>query len=270
MEKLSFDSADGTALVAWRWDALGTVKGRVILVHGVGEHIRRYDYVAGRLAAAGYTVLGINLRGHGESAGKRGHIASWQNFQDDLTAAARMTGGDFFILAHSLGTLVTLDWLTQNPPGVKAVCLSAPVLGIAFPVPWWKKTAANIFSRFLPSLSMDNELEAAEICSDNGVVTDYKEDPQCFHTVTPRLYTELLATIDSVRHRSEPWPWPLQIHVGQLDGLSSFGDIDDFYANWDGPKEYQVWAEGRHEVLNEPFKQKVLDSIIDFFNKHQN
>jgi alpha-beta hydrolase superfamily lysophospholipase len=31
-----------------------------------------------------------------------------------------------------------------------------------------------------------------------------------------------------------------------------------------------VWAEGRHEVLNEPFKQKVLDSIIDFFNKHQN
>jgi len=267
MDRIDFRSADNTPLVAWRWPARGEVKGRVLLLHGVGEHIRRYDYAAGRLSSAGYTVVGLNLRGHGESGGKRGHLHHWKDYLEDVDAAARVTGGDFHLLGHSMGTLVALDWLRKNPISVQSVILSAPLLGIAFPIPWWKKMGAELLSKILPALPMENELDSAEICSDKDVVAKYLQDPNCFHTVTPRLYTEMMQSIENVHaENSQTWRWPLQIHAGRFDGLISFGDIDRFYAAWPGRKEYVVWPEGRHESMNEPFRDQVLDSMISFLN----
>lgn len=41
----------------------------VLLVHGYGEHIGRYQHVAERLVAEGAVVVGPDHRGHGRSAG---------------------------------------------------------------------------------------------------------------------------------------------------------------------------------------------------------
>ena len=66
--ELSYKSADGTKIVAYRWDPEGEPRAAVQLTHGMGEHAQRYDHVARALNDAGFAVYAQDHRGHGASA----------------------------------------------------------------------------------------------------------------------------------------------------------------------------------------------------------
>ena len=56
--KFSYESADGRRLAGYRWapqDGQSSA-GVVVLVHGMGEHVRRYDHVADALTSQGFVV----------------------------------------------------------------------------------------------------------------------------------------------------------------------------------------------------------------------
>jgi acylglycerol lipase len=83
-------------------------KAVICLVHGLGEHTGRYAHVAAALNAAGYALLGCDLRGHGKSGGPRGHTPSYDTLMDDIgrlldEAAARYPDQPQFLYGHSLG-----------------------------------------------------------------------------------------------------------------------------------------------------------------------
>jgi alpha-beta hydrolase superfamily lysophospholipase len=67
--ELSYKSADGTRIVAYRWDPEDVPRAAIQLTHGMGEHARRYDHVARALNDAGFVVYAQDHRGHGASAG---------------------------------------------------------------------------------------------------------------------------------------------------------------------------------------------------------
>ena len=53
-------------------------------VHGVGEHGGRHEHVAGVLTQRGWRMIVADLRGHGRSGGVPTHIASFDQYIDDL------------------------------------------------------------------------------------------------------------------------------------------------------------------------------------------
>jgi len=63
----SYTSSDGTQITACRWDPAGEPRAVIQLTHGMGEHARRYDYVARALNDAGFAVYAQDQRGHGAS-----------------------------------------------------------------------------------------------------------------------------------------------------------------------------------------------------------
>src|SRR5262249_45434336 len=81
---------DGLALVTQTWPAPGeAARGLVVIVHGLGEHCRRYDHVARRLNAVGFDVVGYDHRGHGHSPGPRGGIPADDSLCADLGRVLR-------------------------------------------------------------------------------------------------------------------------------------------------------------------------------------
>src|SRR5262249_46297842 len=89
--RFTYRSADDRQLVGYRWaaDDGQTSVGVVVLVHGMGEHLRRYDHVADALTAQGYVVYGHDHRGHGASlapADEPGYLGlhGWRVLVDDL------------------------------------------------------------------------------------------------------------------------------------------------------------------------------------------
>src|SRR5574339_72659 len=67
-------SQDGTDFFLRYWEPDSRNKAVIVLIHGLGDHTGRYEHVAQALTGAGYTLCGMDLRGHGRSGGVRGHI----------------------------------------------------------------------------------------------------------------------------------------------------------------------------------------------------
>ena len=64
--ELSYKSADGTKIVAYRWEPEDAApRAAIQLTHGMGEHARRYDHVARAMKEAGFVVYAQDQRGHG-------------------------------------------------------------------------------------------------------------------------------------------------------------------------------------------------------------
>ncbi|MDP2976125.1 MAG: alpha/beta hydrolase, partial [Anaerolineales bacterium] len=74
----NWKTSDGLQMYSKGWAPKGELKATIGLVHGHGEHIGRYEHVAAALTEKGYALLGFDLRGHGKSAGPRGHTPSYE------------------------------------------------------------------------------------------------------------------------------------------------------------------------------------------------
>lgn len=78
-------------MAAGEWTASDEARARgdapsavVLLVHGMGEHMGRYDHVASMLNEAGYAALGFDQRGHGRTDGRRGHTPSYEGLLEGV------------------------------------------------------------------------------------------------------------------------------------------------------------------------------------------
>ena len=173
MQTLNRASADGTSIHAQLWEPEGEVKADLLLVHGLGEHIDRYDHVARDLNALGIRVRGVDVRGHGRSGGKQGFVERWHHYHDDIETVAKEIPGSFFVFGHSMGSIIAMDWLRSNEDRVRAMAISAPPFEPAVAIPAWKTKSAGLLSRLWPSLQMDNELDPDMICTDPAVIEAY-------------------------------------------------------------------------------------------------
>ncbi len=80
-----YTARDGTQLAWLHYPPAnpGSATRRVVLVHGSSARGRSMHPMAQALAAAGFDVAALDLRGHGDS-GERGHIAYIGQLEDDL------------------------------------------------------------------------------------------------------------------------------------------------------------------------------------------
>ena len=83
----TFVASDGEniAIQDWPLSPGRSLRGVVLLVHGLGEHAGRYDHVARRLNDWGFAVRAYDQYGHGESGGVRGGLPHDDRLIDDLT-----------------------------------------------------------------------------------------------------------------------------------------------------------------------------------------
>ena len=103
-------------------------KGWVLIVHGLGEHIGRYDKLIDMLVKEGFCVIGFDLPGHGKSSGKRGNttIEDIVEIIDELTKSVNR----FTVFGHSLGGLIAIRYTELRPQKVNNLVVSSPALNI--------------------------------------------------------------------------------------------------------------------------------------------
>jgi alpha-beta hydrolase superfamily lysophospholipase len=194
-------AADGTRLVQRTWPVPAGVPetGAVLLVHGLGEHARRYDHVAAALTAIGLEVRAWDQRGFGRSAGARATLPHADALLDDaallfarLADERRARGDDRapFVLGHSMGGCVVARAVTGGWIRPRGMVLSSPALVPR--ITWVERLAARVGSRLLPNLRVPNRLPMTHVSHDPEVVAGIPGDPDMHGLVTPRLVAFLL------------------------------------------------------------------------------
>ncbi len=250
--ELDLLAADGTHLNVRRWEPAGS-RGTLLIVHGLGEHIGRYDAVARWLAARGFAVVGHDLRGHGRSGGPRGSVRRADDHLADLAAvvdAVRTAERPLVLLGHSMGGAFAARFVVEERRPVDALVLSSPALdgGLSR----FQRLQLAVGHALAPSLAVSNQLDPSGIAHDPEVVRAYREDPLVHDRVTPRLGRAILDAGAMAIVRASAWRVPTLLLYAGADRLVSPRGSDRFAAA--APRavvESARFDALYHEILNE-------------------
>jgi len=268
--ELSLQSADGTALFARRWRPAAAIRSEVLLVHGLGEHGGRYQGVAQHLVAAGHGVTAVDLRGHGRSAGRRGHVRDFDEYVADVVAAADGIGA-VHVLGHSMGGLVAVRLVLAQPARILSVVLSAPFFGIAEPPPPWFDRGGRLLARVWPTKAMRDTIDPERLTRDPAAARAYLDDPLVHSEVTLRWYLVAMAAIQDTLARAVDGTAPLLLLLPGEDRVVDRAASVRLVARWRGPTEVRRWPPARHELFHEvqPDRTEALDATRDWFARHE-
>jgi alpha-beta hydrolase superfamily lysophospholipase len=251
------------------------VKGTVLLVHGLGEHIGRYEHVALAFNRANYALMGFDLPGHGRTGGVRGHIPSTKTVMDLVDFRLADTNRRFpavphFLYGHSLGgSLVLYDGLTHKPQ-VAGIISTSPGLRLAKAAPSWQVTLVNLLVKVAPSMTIDNGLDRSGLSQDPAVVQAYNDDPLVHGRVSLRLAVDLLSNGEwIIAHAGEFPPIPLLLMQGSRDRIVSPQATDAFARGCSARLTYKVWEGLYHELHNEFEQNEIIQFMIDWMDQQK-
>jgi acylglycerol lipase len=262
----TFPGEGGVRIHAKRWPVKRPRAG-VVISHGGGEHSGRYQHVAERLNKERFSVFALDHRGHGESGGKRGLLDSLDRVVADLGALVDLAGDELddkklFLLGHSTGGLIALEYALENEVMLDGLALSAPLakLGTASPI---EMAAARAVARVSPGFGV-YKVDSSTVSRDPEVVRAYDEDPLVAHGRLPaQTITELAAAIESFPARLPSLTLPLLVMVGTADELvppEAAVMVEQLAGSEDRTLiEYEGLF---HEILNEPEQDEVLDDLV--------
>jgi len=256
-------------LSGWALENGGAPQG-VALLHGLGDHAGRYHHVGAALAARGLAVQALDLPGHGLSYGRRGHIGSWQEYRDSVTAwmdRARSEHPErrWALFGQSMGAIVALDWAFERPERVRTLVLAAPPFELAFNPSIVKIRAAQILMRIWPGFTQDNMILPSVLSHDPAIVRAHSADPLVHHRISARLFIELQRARASVgRRASELRHDALILHGGDDHVASVLGSERWASSAPAGRTTLRLYPGLYHEVLNEIGRDAIIASMVDW------
>jgi alpha-beta hydrolase superfamily lysophospholipase len=214
---------NSTAVRDWPLAADVPLRGVVLLVHGLGEHMGRYEGLAQHLNDWGFAVRGYDQFGHGKSGGVRGCLPSDDRLLDDLavmvddTRARMAEGTPLILLGHSLGGLVAARFIGLALRPVEALVLSSPALDPG--LNWVQKLLLAVLPKIAPNLCVGNGLDPAMLSHDPAVVAAYKADPLVHDRVSGRLARFIADNGPAALTQAPEWKTPSLLLYAGADKL---------------------------------------------------
>jgi len=177
-------------------------------------------------------------------------------------------GQAVFLLGHSLGGLIGLEYALRNLEGFAGVVASGPVLAQVGVSPLLM-TLSKIMSSVLPRFTLDVNLDTTALSRDPAVAEAYVDDPLVHGRGTARLGTELTRAVEWTQAHAAEMEVPCLIVHGGADRLVSPDGSRVFYENMTlADKERQVYEGYYHKVLNDVGKERVLAAVEAWIEHH--
>jgi alpha-beta hydrolase superfamily lysophospholipase len=232
----------------------------LVIAHGYGEHIGRYEHVASALGGQGAAVYGLDHVGHGRSDGERALVTDFDLVVEDLHRLTEHVrdehpGLPLVLLGHSMGGLIAIRYAQLHRDMLAGLVLSAPLIGNP-------GTGVLLGMDPLPEIPID----PAVLSRDETVQRAYATDPLVYHGGFRRptlaaMATGLLdAALDAPRVTG-PILWQ-HGEADQLVPLAGSRRLIDLLANAEVTQRH--YPEARHEIFNELNRDEVIRDTADF------
>ena len=280
----TFRGVGGIELFARRWAPSRRPRTAVAIVHGFGDHSGRYADVVRPLTSAGFAVHGFDLRGHGRSSGRRGHIDAWSNYRDDIdlyldhVRSQETEGTPLVLYGHSLGGAIVLESVLHRHLGSAEVehdlvgaIASSPALrptGVRSPV---LEGLAAVMSPVWPTLAMNVPLEDEALSRSPERVAAAKADPLNHRRLTARGTVETLRALSFIRAHAGDWRLPLFIFHGSADRIidpaGTVAFAEDARAGGALDVELRIYKGGYHEPHNDIDAAAVEVDVVRWLDR---
>lgn len=266
-----WQSFDDTRIYYHYWPAYNS-KATIYLVHGLGEHAGRYDHVASFFNQHDFSVIALDLRGHGLSEGKRGHAISYESILKDIdlfVSEGQLLSRNqiSFLYGHSLGGNLVLNYALRRKSPFRAVIATSPWLDLANPPSLIQELFVNIVALFFPGIIIKTGLEAAGLSRDETVAINYITDELVHDYLSVGLFKEINKAAAFAKANATYFPLPLLLVHGTDDPITSYKASEGF-AKKAPHCTFKSWSGLLHETHNESCYMEVLAFNLNWLKQH--
>lgn len=296
---LTYPSADGHSTVhALLWEPRsGEPRAILQIVHGMSEHVARYDNLARHFTELGFVVAGEDHVGHGQtaaSAKELGHmpakggvailLADVDHLRQELQA--RYPHLPYVLYGHSMGSFIVRNYLAEHGEGVGAAIIS----GTNNPPAWLSTMGRGLAlalaalrgethrSRLVDTMAIgpyrssvpDPRTDFDWLSTDDAVVDAYVADGRCGTMFTVGGYATLLTLtrnqVDPARVARIPEAVPILVVAGEQDPVGGngkeVGEAAELLASRGSARvDLKLYPAMRHEIHNEVGGDAVIDDM---------
>jgi alpha-beta hydrolase superfamily lysophospholipase len=269
-------ASGGIFLAAERFSPSDTMRAQVVFVHGLGEHRRARPYPPfyEALAARGYGVLAVDLRGHGVSQGARLYARDFAVLEDDLArtialAADEAEGRPVYVIGGSLGGLLALAAMLEPHDSLAGVIAGAPALD-ASAVPAMLRRLAPLIAKVAPRLKLAPGFDVTGLAHDQAALVDYLDDPLLqIGRITPSLGAAALAGIERVMRRADDLMLPMLMLHGLADRIvPADGTIALHALAGSRDKTLRTYPHAWHHLLLDDIRETATRDIVAWLDAH--
>lgn len=277
----TFRTNDGLKLHYEQWTP-PSPKAGIILVHGVGDHCGRYRAFVEHFTAQGYKVCLYDQRGHGRSPGRRVYAKRFEMLLQDLQTYAAfcqqepwgarhpmVNGGiPWYLVGHSLGGQIVLNFLARTPGLFRAACTSSPNIEIAMTMPAWQEKVGRLLLAVWPTWKLKDIAKPDLLSHDPAVIADYKKDPLAYPYVTIGIGNEIIKNLETLFQLPPKIETPLLMLHGSADQYCSPSGTKRFFNDLTlAEKQLKIYDDCYHELFNETRKGEVFHDVQSWFER---
>ena len=302
IREINYASANGRDTIrAWAYSPLGKPRAVIQLIHGFGEHSRRYLHMISKFQAAGFVVYADDHIGHGKTGYDSGtlgdpHSGGYMTYLKDEKALHDIAVRDYpelpyFVFGHSWGSmlgrayaalygedlrgLMLCGLVSQikgceaelRDPGIKAAVEADPYQSSGV---WFAKVFRDMTSRVEHPIC-----DADWIACNPDIVSDHAGDMFNTFDVTLELVWDLVELYGFIE-RPEwaamvPSSLPVYLISGDQDPCGNYGEglyhVANLLAESGNKVKVKAYSGYRHEIHNElELRDEVEAGLVDFVN----
>jgi len=303
IQERDFQSYNGRDTIkAWVYTPIRKPRGIVQVIHGFGEHSRRYLHMILKFNEAGFVVCADDHVGHGKTAcdantwgdyGDKGYMTT----TEDEHTLAELVKKDFpglplFVFGHSWGSMIARNYAACYGEGISGlvICGTCGVMRTALQMDdelaglVTEGKGGQVKAQYLSALfaGMTDRFENVKtpndwISGDPDIVADHASDPFNNFRQVPNIQamydlTHLIKVITGPTWAEKvPSTIPVYNIAGDQDPVGQYGEGVYAVSNWlaeTGKKvKTKLYSGHRHEIHNDrDIRDKVVDGIIDFLD----
>ncbi|WP_238915591.1 alpha/beta hydrolase [Clostridium sp. YIM B02555] len=250
----------------------GRIEAVVCLVHGLGDHSGWFTDLLNFFASSNFAVLTFDLRGHGKSDGKRGHIPSYEALMKDISlllniAKRNFNGVPIFLYGHSFGGNQVLNYTLRYRPDISGIIVSAPWLSLYSNPSKIKLYFTFFMSKIRPSFIVDNVVEGSNLSHNPDIAVNQKNDPLVHNFVSASLFTNAYKAGEWAIDNASNLDIPLLLFHGDSDKITSHVASEAFIKK--APSNlatFKLWKGLYHSLHNEISNRDIFVNILNWIN----
>jgi len=272
VEEESIKTPDGKAsLYMHTWKPEGKIIATVTLLHGLGEHCRRYDHVFQKFVEAGIQVHSFDLRGHGRSSGKRGVTYFPQCWRDlDFVIEKNEIIGPHFLYGHSMGGGLVLGYIMNGrAKNIAGAIVSSPMIRAAIRKPGLEKSAL-VLGKIMPCVAIPNGLSVTDISRVKEECEKYAKDPFNTAMAAVGLGRDMLVNGETVLRSGDKFNLPMLLFHGSGDRITSSKASEEFFEKMVcKEKTLKIYDSYYHECHNESEEDRkiVINNMVEWIQE---
>ena len=301
LQDFYLDSCGAGQIRCRKWSPDGTVRAVIQLVHGIAEHIERYDNFAEFLTENGFLVVAEDHMGHGKSISReqpRGYFSGgWFKAVNDTYQLLQKTKSEnpnvpYILFGHSMGSFMGRTILQEYPNCGISACVICGTGWMPEIVLSLGKTVAKLVCKAKGETSesslmqrmmfgtYNNRVENVQtpfdwLTRDNRIVVAYQNDELCGFSVTGALARDLLTGMQYIQNnhnlRKMKRELPIFFIAGGDDPVGDYGKGVEKTARMFekcGMNNVcvKIYPLCRHEILNEINAKEVYSDVVHWIN----